>query len=219
MVGSVESQRPSLTRERVVRGAVELADREGLEALTMRSLGSNLGVQAMSLYNYVANKEDLVDGMVDLIFAEIAGEQTRPIKARGNWRTVIRQRALSARRVLSQHPWAVGLLDSSMSPGSSTMRHFEDVLGSLRQAGFSIEMTVHAYGAVFAYVYGFVLAVEPSHHADQAQQIIESVGPSEYPYALEATDHFMRHPTDYTAEFVTGLDLILDGIERKLPTR
>lgn len=215
MVGSVDTRRPPLTRERVLRAGVELADRAGLGSLTMRNLGAELGVQAMSLYNHVTNKEDLLDGMVDLIFAEIAGGPGAQGRS-SNWRTVLRRRAVAARSVLSQHRWAVGLMDSSISPGASTMKHFEDVLGCLRRAGFSVEMTLHAYGVVFAYVYGFVLAVQRGDHTRQVRQIIDMVGAQQYPYSLEATSHFMRRSRDSSGEFLGGLDLILDGIERNL---
>lgn len=213
MVRPSEIRRPMLTRERVLRAAVVMADQAGIDALTMRKLAAALGVQAMSLYNHVDNKQDLLDGMVDLIFAEIAGSPGEP----GNWKTVIRRRAISARTVLSQHRWAVGLMDSSISPGSATMKHFEDVLGCLRRAGFSVPMTLDAYGVVFAYVYGFVLAIDPGDHTAQARQIVGAVGSDRYPYAIEATTYFVQKGCDdHTEEFLRGLDLILGGIERNI---
>jgi len=209
---SVETPRPPLTRHRILSAGVDLADREGIESLSMRTLGTVLGVQAMSLYNHVANKEDLLDGMVDLIFAEIALSNPPT----GDWKTIIRQRAISARTVLSEHPWAVALMDSSSLPGPATMGHFEKVLGCLRQAGFSVERTLHAYAVIFAYVYGFVLAFQDDDHISNAKQIIEAVGPAEFPYAIEATTYYLQRGDDQTQDFLGGLDLILDGIERTL---
>jgi hypothetical protein len=179
----------------------------------MRSLGAGLGVQAMSLYNHVANKDDLLDGMVDLIFAEIG----RSNPASGDWKAVVRQRAISARSVLSQHPWAVALMDSRSLPGPDTMGHFDEVLGCLRRAGLSVEKTVQAYGVIFAYVYGFVLAFKDDDHISNAKQIIEAVGSVEYPHAVEAAHYYMeRGVQDRIQDFLGGLDLILEGIERTL---
>src|ERR1044072_982833 len=134
------TRRGQLNRDRVLHAAVDLADLGGFDSLTMRKLGVALGVEAMSLYNHVANKSDLLDGMIDIVFGaiDLPSEDT-------GWRTAMRRRATSAREVLSRHPWAVGRMESRTSPGPATLRHHDTVLGILRTAGFSIELAAHAY--------------------------------------------------------------------------
>ncbi len=207
--------RVRLNRERVLRAAVALADESGIESLTMRKLGTELGVEAMSLYNHVANKDDLTDGMVDAVFSEI------DLPSAGtNWRTAMRRRAVSAREVLSRHQWATGLMDSRTSPGPATLGHHDAVIGCLREGGFSIEMTAHAFSALDSYIYGFALQ-EASLPFDSAQeasavaQMIAAQAPAEkYPHLTEMTlEHVLRPGYDYASEFEFGLDLILDGLE------
>jgi AcrR family transcriptional regulator len=208
--------RARLNRDRVLCAAVALADTDGIASLTMRKLGVQLGVEAMSLYNHVANKEDLLDGMIDRVFGEIelpAGET--------GWRTAIRQRAISARAVLSRHPWAIGLMQSRATPGPATLRHHDAVIGTLREAGFSVAMTAHAFSALDSYVYGFALqeASLPFDNAKETTEVAHSIMarfPSgEYPYLSELTvEHVLRPGYDYGREFEFGLDLILDGLER-----
>ncbi|MDP8932290.1 MAG: TetR/AcrR family transcriptional regulator [Actinomycetota bacterium] len=204
-----------LSRERVLRGAVAFADESGIESLTMRKLGEALGVEAMSLYNHVANKDDLLDGMVDLVFSEI---DLPSIGA--DWKTAMRQRAVSARQALSRHPWAIGLMESRTSPGPATLRHHDAVIGSLRQAGFSIEMTAHAFSVLDSYIYGFALqeaslpfdAAEKT--AEVAQMILAQLPVDEYPHLTEmAIEHVLQPGYDYGNEFKFGLDLILDGLD------
>ena len=130
-----ESAEPRLpwTRERVLRAAIDLADERGIESLSMRRLSQELGGAPMSLYNHVANKEDLLDGMIDVVFSEIELPSEE-----GSWKTAMRQRAISIRTVMSRHPWAIGLMESRTSPGPATLRHHDAVIGSLRDAGFSV---------------------------------------------------------------------------------
>jgi AcrR family transcriptional regulator len=208
--------RVPLSRERVLRAAVALADDSGLESLTMRKLGEVVRVEAMSLYNHVANKGDLLDGMVDLVFSEI-----RLPSAGVDWKTAMRQRAISAREVLSRHPWGIGLMESRSTPGPATLRHRDAVLGSLRQGGFSIEMAAHAFSALDSYIYGFALqeASLPFDTAEEtaevAQMILKQLPADEYPYLAELTiEHVLQPGYDYGDEFEFGLDLILDGLER-----
>src|SRR3954452_19169043 len=144
--------RAPLSRERVLRAGLALADEQGIESLTMRKLGQAVGVEAMSLYNHVANKEDLLDGMIDLVFSEIELPSSR-----GSWKTAMRRRALSVRSVLSGHRWAVGLMPSRTAPGPATLRHHDAVLACLRKAVFSIALTAHAYAEIDSYIYGFML--------------------------------------------------------------
>src|SRR5687768_10525629 len=147
-----ESKRTPLSRERVLRAAIALADERGAESLTMRNLAKELGVEAMSLYNHVAGKTDLLDGMIELVFAEI-----EPPAAGGDWKAELRRRALSTRAALSRHPWAIGAMEGRVTHGTANLRVHDAVLGCLRRAGFSFEMTVHAYSLQDAYIYGFAL--------------------------------------------------------------
>ncbi len=210
--------RTPLTRERVVRAAVALADEQGLEPLAMRRLGEALGVKAMSLYNHVANKDDLFDGMVDSVFSEI----DLPRGDRG-WRTAMRQRALSFRSVLGRHRWAIGLMDSRSFPGPAALRHHDAVLGCLRGAGFSLALAAHAYSALDSYIYGFALQEQglhtdtPSEFARLAHAMAARLPADEYPHLAELTfDHVLQPGYDYAAEYEFGLDLLLDGLETAL---
>jgi len=211
-------RRVRLSRDRVLGVAVTLADAGGIEALTMRKLGVELGVEAMSLYNHVANKADLLDGMIDIVFGEI------DLPTDGtDWRTAMTRRAISARDVLSRHRWATGLMESRTTPGPATLRHHDTVLGTLRGAGFSIELAAHAYSALDSYVYGFALK-EPSLPFDNggdsakvAQSIMARFASGEYPHLTEfAVEHVVQPGYDHGNEFAFGLDLILDGLERAL---
>ena len=204
-----------LSRERVLRAAVAFADESG-GPLSMRKLGEALGVEAMSLYNHVANKDELLDGMVDHVFGEIE------LPAEGaEWRTAMRRRAMSVREVMRRHRWAIGLMESRSSPGPSTLRHHDAVIGCLRRAGFSIEMAAHAFSILDSYVYGFALeeASLPFHTAEEtadlAQQILEQFPVDEYPHLAELTiKHVLQPGYDYGKEYEFGLDLILDGLQR-----
>ena len=208
--------RTPLSRERVLRAAIDLADTGGIESLSMRKLGQALGVEAMSLYNHVANKDDLLDGMVDLVFGEIG------LPPRGaDWKTAMRQRAIAAREVLARHPWAIGLMESRSRPGPATLRHHDAVIGCLREAGFSIAMTAHAYSVLDSYIYGFALqqASLPFKTSEEAAEVAESIlrqFPADaYPHLAELTiQHVLQPGYDYADEFAFGLDLILDGLER-----
>jgi AcrR family transcriptional regulator len=208
--------RAPLSRERVLRTAVALADKSGIPSLTMRTLGRALGVEAMSLYNHVANKDDLLDGMIDLVFSEIDLPSTGT-----EWKTAMRQRAVTARQVLSRHRWAIGLMESRTSPGPATLRHHDAVIGSLRGGGFSVEMAAHAFSALDSYIYGFALqeASLPFDTAEEtaevAQMILKQLPADEYPHLTELTvEHVLKPGYDYGNEFEFGLDLILDGLER-----
>ena len=209
-------RRTPLSRERVLRAAITLAHKGGIAALSMRKLAHELGVEAMSLYNHVANKDDLLDGMVDLVFGEIG---LPPMGA--DWKTAMRQRAISAREALSRHPWAIGLMESRRRPGPATLRHHEAVLASLRTAGFSIQAAAHAYSVLDSYIYGFTLN-EQSLPFDTSEQVAEAgrrylreFPANQYPYLAEfIIEHAMKPGYDYGNEFAFGLDLILDGLER-----
>jgi AcrR family transcriptional regulator len=204
-----------LSRERVLGTAVKLADSSGIAGLTMRKLGEALGVEAMSLYNHVAHKADLLDGMVDLVFGEI------DLPTDAGWRTAMRVRAVSARQVLARHRWAIGLMESRTSPGPATLRHHDRVLGILRGAGFTVALAAHAFSLLDSYIYGFALqeASLPFESgvptAELAQSIMARMPPGEYPHLTELTvEHVLKPGYDYGDEYEFGLDLILDGLDR-----
>jgi AcrR family transcriptional regulator len=208
--------RARLSRDRVLRAAVALADDGGIESLTMRKLGRALGVEAMSLYNHVASKVDLLDGMIDAVFSEI----DLPSGAT-DWKTAMRERAISARAALSRHPWATALMESRTSPGPATLRHHDTVIGTLREAGFSIELAAHAFSALDSYTYGFALqeASLPFDTAEEtaevAQIILAQLPADEYPHLTEMTiEHVLQPGYDYGNEYEFGLELMLDGLER-----
>jgi AcrR family transcriptional regulator len=208
--------RTPLNREHVLRAAVAIADEGGIGSLTMRKLGETLGVEAMSLYNHVKNKEDVLDGMIDVVF----GEVDLPSSAT-YWKTAMRQRGISIREVLSRHPWAIGLMESRASPGPATLSHHDAVIGILRDAGFSIALTAHAYSALDSYIYGFAMQEPslpfdgPQETAELAQAIMSQFSAGEYPHLTELTvEHVLQPGYDYANEFEFGLDLILDGLER-----
>jgi len=208
--------RPGLTRARVLACAVELADRDGLEALTMRRLGEELGVEAMSIYGHVANKDDLLNRMVDAVFAEI---DLPPTSA--PWRDALRHRSVSFREVLRRHPWAVALKGSGTNPGPATLRHHDRVLGTLLTGGFSLELTAHAISALDSYIYGFALQEKTlpftTEHetAAMAETMLAQLATTEYPYLVKFTaTHVLRPGYSYGNEFLFGLDIVLDGLER-----
>ncbi len=183
----------------------------------MRNVARALKVEAMSLYNHVANKGDIVDGLVDLVFEEIELPQ-----AGADWKAAMRQRALSARAVLLRHRWAIGLMESRRHPGAANLRHHDAVLGCLRAAGFSIEMAAHAYSLLDAYVYGFALQqvalpLETSEEvADVARSMVQPFPVGEYPHLAAMIEHALKPGYDFGTEFEFGLELILDGLGRVL---
>jgi AcrR family transcriptional regulator len=207
--------RAPLSRDRVLRAAVVLADTGGVAALTMRRLAEALGVEAMSLYHHVRNKEDILDGMVDTVFAEIQ------VPADAGWRTAMRERALSTREVLRRHPWATPLLESRRTPGPATLRHHDTVIGVLRAGGFPVALTAHAFSALDSYIYGFALQEAalpfdtPEETAALAAEILRGLPADDYPHLAELTrEHVLQPGYDYGDEFGFGLELILDGLER-----
>jgi AcrR family transcriptional regulator len=184
----------------------------------MRKLGEAVGVEAMSLYNHVANKGDLLDGMIDIVFGEI----DMPADST-DWKAAMRRRATSAREVLARHRWAIGLMESRTTPGPATLRHHDAVLGTLRRGGFSVEMAAHAFSVLDSYIYGFALqeATLPFEAGDQtaelAQEILARAPADEYPHLTElTTDHVLQPGYDYSREFDFGLELILDGLQRAI---
>lgn len=181
----------------------------------MRAIAAALGVEAMSLYNHVAGRDEILDGMVDAVFDEIE------LPAPGSdWKEAMRDRAASARAVLRSHPWAVGLLDSRRQPGAATLRHHDAVLGALRTGGFSVAMTAHAVSAIDSYLDGFVVQELSLPFADEAEagevadEILGELPAGAYPHLTELmTEHALRPGYDHGAEFGFGLALILDALQ------
>jgi len=204
----------------VLRAAVALADKRGAEELTMRKLATALGVEAMSLYNHVGSKGDLLDGMIDLVFSEIETPDSG-----GDWKAELRKRALSTRAALARHPWAIGLMEGRTNHGPANLRIHDSVLGCLRAAGFSLEMTVHAYSVQDAYIYGFALqeadmsSETPDDFAAEAQRQMRDYEAvlGDYPHLVEVVGgHVAKAGYDYSTEFLFGLDVILDRLEQLL---
>ena len=204
-----------LSKQRVVLEAVGLADGEGVDGLSMRRLAAVLGAGAMSLYHYVANKEELLDAMIDIVFEEIE----LPTDAT-DWQSAMRQRAISTRQVLARHPWAIGLLESRTSPGPANLRHHEAVTACLRRAGFSVLMATHANWLLDSYVYGFALQESslPFDTADEFADTTEDVflpqlPPDQFPYLNESAAALVAAGYDPAEEFIFGLDLVLAALE------
>ncbi|CUR60855.1 putative transcriptional regulator [metagenome] len=207
--------RPPLSRERVVDAASRVADAAGLGGVSMRSVGRELGVEAMSLYHHVASKDALLDGLADWLFTRI--ETPSP---GGPWRAQMEVRARSARTVLAAHPWGLGLVESRRSPGPATLRHHDAVLGCLRAAGFSVALAAHAFSVLDAYVYGFVLTEVnlPFQPGEAAEDFVEDLGlvAAEHPHLAEmVAEQIVGRDYSYGDEFAYGLTLVLDGLEAR----
>lgn len=216
---AAESPRPAvpaaLSRVHVVAEAVRLADAEGVERLSMRRLANELGAGAMSLYHYVANKDELLDAMIDVVFTEI---ELPPLDA--DWRSAMRLRAESARAVLARHPWAIGVIESRVTPGPANLRHREAFTACLRQAGFSPIMATHATWLLDSYVYGFALQAaslpfdSAAALADMTADVyLPQLPPDEFPYLHESAAALVESGFDPDAQFGFGLDLILTALE------
>src|SRR5438105_2962057 len=208
------ARRTRLSKVQVVRAAVALADERGFESLSMRHLAQKLGVVPMALYKHVANKEELLDGMVDVVFGEVE------LASGASWRAGMRERAISMRQALLRHPWAVGLMETG-TPGPANLRHHNAVMACLRQeAAFSFRMAVHAYSAMDSYIYGFALQEKtlpfktPEESAEEAERRLRAVEAEyasfaeEYPYLVEVVAELGKSGYDYEEEFEYGLDLL-----------
>jgi AcrR family transcriptional regulator len=214
-VSGSTTDRVPLSRDRVLIGAMTVADAGGIGALTIRSLAAELGVKPMSVYHYVANKDEIIDSIVDLVYGEI----DLPVPG-ADWRAEMIRRANSARRVLADHPWATALLQSRLHPGPATLRHHNAFIATLRTAGFSVELTAHAFALIDSYVFGFALSENalpihgPASVSDTAASMMAQFFDADaYPYLLEFTmEHVMLPEYDFGKEFGYGLDVILDGL-------
>ena len=211
-----EPRRP-WNRAQLLRAAIDIADKGGIESLSMRKLSHELGGGTMSLYNPVSDKYDLVDGMIDMVFSEIELPASEH-----NWKTTMRQRALSIRTVMTRHPWAIGLMESRRTPGPATLRHHDAVIGCLRDAGFSLQLAAHAFSALDSYIYGFALQEQslpfptPAQTSQLAQAMLEQLTTGEYPHFAELTIEDVLQPGDDHGAYEFGLDLLLDGLEQSL---
>ena len=212
---SGDGLRDTLNRDRVVRAAMDLADERGIESLTMRELGRKLGVEAASLYNHVAGKDDLLDGMADLVVAEI------DLPSGGvHWKEAMRRRAISAREVFSRHPWAAGLIDSREASGPSRLAYADRVLDTLLEAGFSPNTASRAFVALDSYVYGFerqrsIIGMgDESDGVEMAREVLDRIPMEAYPSLARIAMGYEAEPYDDAEAFEFGLGLILDGLQR-----
>jgi AcrR family transcriptional regulator len=211
------TKRQRLNTERVLDGAMALADEIGVDAFTIRKLADALDTRPMTIYHHVPSKEAILDGMVDRVFAEI---ERPPVDI--EWKPAIRHRCLSARAALARHPWAAPLMESRTNPGPETLGHHDAVLACLRRGGLSWAMTAHAYALIDSYVYGFALqeanlpATGGADMAELAESIVDPAPSDSYPHLMEFTaEHVLQPGYDFRAEFEFGLDLILDALEQR----
>ena len=203
-----------LSRERILIAAIHLADKSGLESLSMRKIAQELGVQAMSLYNHVANKDDLLDGIVDIVIGEIEVPNLGV-----NWQTAMRRRANSAHEVLLRHPWATTPIVSRINIGPAMLRYIDATLSCLCEAGFSFEMVDRAWNAIDSHIYGFTLQqlnfpIETTEYAKAAREYLPNIPADKYPYMNQQCHHIIDGYYDGIADFNFGLELILDGLDK-----
>lgn len=215
--GETSRVRAPLRRERVLRAALELADRDGLDALSMRKLAQRFKVVPMALYRHFQNKDELIDEMIDVVFTEIALPSWE-----GGWKQAMRDRAISLRSVLARHPWATPLMESRSRPGPANLAHHDSVMDGLRNAGFSVRMAVHAFNTVNSFVYGFSLQdrAMPFHSPEElvavGERMLEAFPAGAYPRLREVIVETMASGFRYGDEFEFSLDLILDALDAAL---
>jgi AcrR family transcriptional regulator len=214
MAADPEARLP-LSRDRILESALALADEGGIESVTMRKLGQELGFEAMSLYNYVASKDELLDGILDLVLAE-----TELPAPDGDWRAAVRASAISVYEALRSHQWAAQLLLSPDRILSARLRYMDSLMGRLRQGGFSADTTYHAYHVLDGYIFGFSLwQMSHTFSDEQATKLAETFGreitAAAYPHLHEhGQQHFNEGPHHEVSAFEFGLDLILDGLKK-----
>jgi AcrR family transcriptional regulator len=207
------TKRAVLSRNRILRSGIRLADKSTIESLSMRKLAQSLNVEAMSLYNHVANKEDLLNGIVDIVIGEVEVP-----KISDDWRHAMRQRANSAHTVLLRHPWAPKLIVSRINVGPKMLRYVDATLGCLREAGFSYEMADHAWNAIDNHIYGYTLQelnfpIETTEYANVAEDYLSMIPVEKYPYLNALSQQIIAGSYDGVHNFEFGLNLILDGLE------
>lgn len=208
------TSRPGLSKERVLHAAVTLADEDGIASLSMRRLGEALGVEAMSLYRHVSNKDDILDGIVDIVAAEFE------VPAIGrNWKEEMRRRSISTHQALVRHPWATMLVVSRPNVGPAMLRYVDATIGCLREAGFSFVMADHAWNALDSYVYGFTLQklnfpFEPDEYAKMAKMFLPMIPAVQFPYLNGMSQQVINGKHDGLHDLEFGLDLILAGLDK-----
>src|ERR1700749_5034861 len=219
MTSETDTGRTRLSKPLVLQAAVALADRDGLDGFSMRRLAQELGVVPMALYKHVANKDELLDGMVDIVFGEIESPAIDD-----DWRSAMRRRAISVREALQRHSWAIGMMETR-HPGPANLRNHNAVMGCLREAGFTFTTAIHAYTVQDAYIYGFAqqektLAFQtPGDAGRAARRRAQTIGDlDQYPYLVEIATKLPDSGYDNATEFAWGLDLILDGLHRRRGT-
>ncbi|MBM0742563.1 TetR/AcrR family transcriptional regulator [Phormidium sp. CLA17] len=203
-----------LSRERLLQAALHIADESGIESLSMRKLAEDLGVKAMSLYNHVVNKDDVLCGIVDMVVSEIELPSLET-----DWKIAMRRRAIAAHEVLLRHPWATMALMSQVNIGSAMLRYINATLGCLREAGFSVEMADHAWNAIDSHIYGFTLQeinfpIEATEYSVVVENYLSQIPADQYPYFNQLARRVIESEYDGIHDFEFGLELILDGLER-----
>lgn len=214
-MSSVRAPRNSLSFDLVVAGAVELADERGLDELTMRALATHLGVRPMAIYHYVANKDEILDAIVDVVFKEVYVPE-----AADDWRTELALRSRSMHDALRRHAWAVALMEARVNPGTANLKNHEAVLDVLLSAGFSLAATAHAYAVVDAFVYGFVLQEAMLDSIDlrgSAPELMKAMNLAEFPRMAQfAAQHVLAQGYAFEDSFEVGLTMMLDGVSALL---
>ena len=214
--GRKAQKKPNLTREKILTEAIHLADEQSLDALSMRKLAKIMGVEAMSLYNHVKNKEDMLDGMIDIIIDQIYLPEIH-----GNWRDEMKARALSAHQTMMQHPWACLLVVSRINTGEAMLTYINATIGNLIEAGFTGEQADQAWNALDSHIYGFTLQkinfpFEPSEYASAAESFIHMIPEDKYAYMYQLSQMVIKKEYSGLQDFEFGLNLILDGLEKLL---
>lgn len=215
-----KTRKKALSKNEIISKAIQILDKEGVGALSMRKLASSLNIEAMSLYYHFKNKDKLLDSIVDYVFGKITW--TSSPSSQKPWQTEMKERAFALREVLLQHSWAIGLLESRKEPGERTLIHHEQVLACLDRAGFSTSQKAKTYSLMDSYIYGFVLQEvnipisNEENMPEVASEIMSGVPKDLFPNLHKiATEYVMQEGYSYSNEFVYGLDLILDAIFRK----
>lgn len=209
-----KARRAPLSPERVMAAALQMADAEGLDALSMRNLAAALKVEAMSLYNHVPSKEKILDGLVELVVSEI---EMPAVGA--NWKSSMRRRALSAHAVLMAHPWATQLFASRINVGPNMLHYVDRTLGCLREGGFSYPLADHAWNALDSYLFGFTFhtlnfPLDPADYVSAAKQFIHLIPVETFPYLNGLSQELIAGRHDGVHRFELGLDLLLEGLEK-----
>lgn len=207
----------AIKKEKVISVALQIANKDGISSLSMRKIAGKLKIEAMSLYHHFKNKDEILNALVDHVFSLISWTPDK-----SDWKKSVRERCVSFRKVLNKNPWAVGLMESRRNPGLETLKHHDQMLGLFRQSGFSRELTAHAYVLLDSYLYGFAVqehslpVSDSTDVAEVADSIFSQISPEMFPHFVEMTmNYYMKPGYSFAVEFDYGLDLILNGIDKK----